>query len=124
MDNSGPPAPESRPPRLPDKVAAPISPSPSIACLLVAASAAVLVLLWQSLTVHYNYSGNWTALFCTGDTYAMPPALFPGTYIFAATDGYDGMWYRYIAHDPLFRHGLAEFIDVAGIRYRRILVRG
>ena len=90
----------------------------------MAALAAVLVLLWQSLTVQYNYSGNWTALFRTGDTYPVPPELLPGTYIFAETDGYDGMWYRYIAHDPLFRHGLAECIDVAGIRYRRILVPG
>ena len=124
MDNPGPSAPESRRPRLPSYAAALISPQPSIACLAAAASAAVLVLLWQSLTVHYNYSGNWTALFHTGDTYAVPPGLFPGTYIFAETDGYDGMWYRYIAHDPLFRRGLAEFIDVAGIRYRRILVPG
>ena len=101
-----------------------ISSRPRVACLAVAALAAVLVLLWQSLTVQYNYSGNWTALFRTGDTYPVPPELLPGTYIFAETDGYDGMWYRYIAHDPLFRHGLAEFIDVAGIRYRRILVPG
>ena len=122
MDNPGPPAPESWRPRLPRDAAALKSPKPSIVCLLAAVSAAVFVLLWQSLTVHYNYSGNWTALFHTGDTYAVPPGLIPGTYIFAETDGYDGMWYRYIAHDPLFRQGLAEFIDVAGIRYRRILV--
>jgi hypothetical protein len=124
METPGPPAPESRQSRLPPDRAALISPKPAIACLLAAVSAAVIVLLWQSLTVHYNYSGNWTALFCTGDTYQVPPGLAPGTYIFTGTDGYDGMWYRYIAHDPLFRRGLAEFIDVAGIRYRRILVPG
>ena len=124
MENPGPSAAESRESRLPSDAAALISPKPSIACLAAAASAAVLVLLWQSLTVHYNYSGNWTALFRTGDTYTVPPSLFPGTYIFSETDGYDGMWYRYIAHDPLSRRGLAEFIDVAGIRYRRILVPG
>ncbi len=124
METPGSPEEELRQSRLPIDAAIPFSPGPSIECVVAAVSAAVLVLLWQSLTVHYNYSGNWTALFCTGDTYPVPPGLSPGTYVFENTDGYDGMWYRYIAHDPLFRQGLAEFIDVAGIRYRRILIPG
>ena len=81
MDNPDPPAAKSRRPRLPSDAAELISPKPSIACLAAAAAAAVLVLLWQSLTVHYNYSGNWTALFHTGDTYAVPPELLACTYI-------------------------------------------
>ena len=29
-------------------------------------AAVALALLWQALTVRYNYGGNWTGLFCTG----------------------------------------------------------
>src|ERR1700693_3395233 len=31
--------------------------------------------LWQFLTVHYNYGGNWTALFCINTRTEVPPAL-------------------------------------------------
>ena len=91
--------------------------------LVWAALCALLVLAWQALTVHYNYHGNWTALFCTGAKLPVPPALagerihrFPGS------NGWDGQFYHYIAHDPLLRSGLGSYIEAPRLRYRRILV--
>ena len=83
--------------------------------------AALLALLWQFLTVTFNYHGNWTALFCTGAQAEVPPALAPGTYRFP-TRGYDGQFYRYLAHDPFLRGGYSRFMDDARRRYRRILL--
>ena len=37
-----------------------------------AAVAVVGVLAWQALTVRANYGGNWTGLFCTGQTAPSP----------------------------------------------------
>ncbi len=89
---------------------------------LVCASA---VLLWQAATVRYNYGGNWTALFCTGEKAPLPPALeSEHIYRFAGSYGFDGQLYHYIAHDPLLRLGLDRFIDAPRLRYPRILVPG
>ncbi len=82
------------------------------------------VLLWQGANVRYNFGGNWTGLFCTGDSQRVPPDLAAGTYRFQQPSGYDGQFYRYIAHDPLFRKGYSGFIDDARLRYRRLLVPG
>lgn len=90
--------------------------------LLVAAIATACILLWLLLTVRYNYGGNWTALFCTGSTQRVPPELAANTYLFKPTPGYDGQFYRYIAHDPVFRRGYWQYVDDARCRYRRILV--
>jgi hypothetical protein len=84
-------------------------------------AALALLLLWQFLTVHYNRSGNWTALFLTGRTYEMPPQLVAGTYRFSGA-GYDGEMYRYVAHDLLMQHGYARYMDGPAPRYRRLLV--
>jgi hypothetical protein len=86
-----------------------------------ALAACVCVLVWQSLTVHYNYQGNWTALFETGQALSVPPDLLPGTYRFPGR-GYDGQMYRYVAHDPFSRSGLQQYVDSPTMRYRRILV--
>jgi hypothetical protein len=80
------------------------------------------VLLWQFLTVHYNRSGNWTALFCTGQNQPVPPELAAQTYRFPGTNGYDGQMYRYVAHDPFLQKGFAQYLDSPVLRYRRILV--
>ncbi len=80
-----------------------------------------LFLLWQILTVHYNRSGNWTGLFLTGQDYAMPPDLAPGTYRFPGP-GFDGEMYRYVAHDLFMQRGYARFLDGPAQRYHRILV--
>jgi hypothetical protein len=91
--------------------------------LIYAIVAVLLAFTWQALTVRYNYGGNWTGLFCTGGNLTQPPTLatehiyrFPNTY------GYDGQYYHYLAHDPLFRNGLDRYIDAPRLRYRRILL--
>ena len=78
---------------------------------------------WQFLTVHYNYGGNWTALFCIRPGMPVPEFLrSEKLYIFEGTEGYDGQVYHLIAHDPWMRKGSAEAIAGAAFRYQRILV--
>lgn len=94
--------------------------------LIYAALAAALVFCWQSITVHANYGGNWTALYCTGAKFGVPATLasehiyeFPNSY------GYDGQMYHYVAHDPLIRNpDLTAHVDSPWLRYRRILLPG
>lgn len=98
------------------------SPRSSIgyACLAV-----VLAVLWQFLTVHYNFEGNATALYLTSQRLTVPEGLDGEIiYRFPNTLGYDGQFYHYIAHDPFFREGFATHVDDARLRYRRILVPG
>ena len=90
--------------------------------LTVAALAVILVWLWMALTVHYNYQGNWTALFCIGDRMPAPPQLQEPLHRFPNSFGYDGQFYHDIAHDPLLNHGSEKYIDAPQLRQRRILV--
>ncbi len=82
--------------------------------------------MWQALTVHYSYGGNWTALFCTGALFKAPPPALQSEkiYLFPNSFGYDGQLYHYIAHDPLFTRGFSTSVDTPRYRYRRILVPG
>ena len=89
---------------------------------IVAFIATALVFAWLASTVHFNYAGNWTGLFCTGATLPVPPELDPGTMRSIHPIGYDGQMYRYVAHDPFFRRDYAQYVDDARLRYRRILV--
>lgn len=82
--------------------------------------AALALFAWQAATVSVNYEGNWTALFCAGAVQPLPPHLSAGTYVFADSTGYDGQWYRIVAHDPWLRHDLWRYIDDPQLRYRRI----
>ena len=91
------------------------------ASLYVGLLAAALGLAFQSLTVHYNYGGDWTALFCVGDRFPQPPDL-PKPYQFRGSFGYDAQGYRLIAHDPFATRGFDRFIDDPRYRYSRILV--
>lgn len=84
--------------------------------------AVLLVLAWQTLTVHANYAGNWTGLFCTGRLVRAPDSLAPATWRDASSRGYDGQYYRFIAHDPFLRLGTAAYLDAPLLRSRRILV--
>jgi len=85
----------------------------------------LLGLSWQLLTVHYNYGGNLTALFCTGSNVPTPPALAgEHIYIFPASGGYDGQSYHYVAHDPLCRSSIGRAVPDPMLRYRRILLPG
>jgi hypothetical protein len=91
--------------------------------LTVGLAAVLVVFAWQALTVHYNYSGNWTALFCTGSEQRVPPSLaWEGIYVFPGSTGYDGQFYHYQAHDPFLRKGMSEYIDAPRMRSRRFLV--
>ena len=92
-------------------------------CAAWALTAAILAFLWQLATVSFNYAGKWTALFCTGSRFPVPPSLRgENIYVFADSAGYDGQFYHYIAHDPLLRRDHALYIDAPRLRYRRILI--
>ncbi len=85
----------------------------------------LLGLGWQLLTVHYNYGGNLTALFCTGSNVPTPPSLdWEHIYVFPNSGGYDGQSYHYVAHDPLCRSDIGRAVLDPLIRYRRILLPG
>ena len=57
----------------------------------------------------------------TGGNLGAPTgAEFQGTYVFAGSNGYDGQFYRAIAHDPGLQRGF--FLDAPRPRYRRILL--
>jgi hypothetical protein len=92
-------------------------------CLVSAAACALLGFTWQALKVHYLYSDNWTALFCTGGNFTLPPSLaWEHIYAFPNSAGYDGQFYHYVAHDPLLRTDISKYIDAPRLRYRRILL--
>ena len=105
-------------------MSAPAVPRPSAsrgACALVAILSALLVFAWTAARIHYACGGNWTAVFCTGATFPLPPDLDAGTYRFPGT-GYDGQFYRYLAHDPFLQKGYARYVDAPQLRFRRVLV--
>ncbi len=83
-----------------------------------------LAFAWQALTVHYNYNGNWTALFGSGALFPAPPEALAGEHIyrFPHSLGYDGQIYHVMAHDPFMVRGFFRAIDSPRYRYRRILV--
>jgi hypothetical protein len=86
---------------------------------------ALTALTWQFLTVHYNYEGNWSALFRTGSSQTVPPQLaFEKIYRTPHPVGWDGQIYHYIAHDPWLRHGTGAYLSAPRLSYRRILVPG
>jgi hypothetical protein len=96
-------------------------PSP---CWRYALLGVLLAGCWQATTVHFNYGGNWTGLFCTGEACRVPPELAAGTYIFKGAPGFDGQYYRFVAHDPWLQKGWSKYQDGPRLRYRRILVPG
>src|ERR1035441_4438181 len=93
-------------------------------CLMCAVLAVVLGSAWQITLVYSLYGGNWSALFYHGtDAGGVPnePA-FQNTYVFPDGFGFDGQYYRIIAHDPFLTRGYIGHIDMPMMRYRRILV--
>jgi hypothetical protein len=89
--------------------------------LAAAALATTLALVWQFATVQSNYGGNWTGLYCVGSRSTPPGELNAGVWIFPASKGYDGQWYRIVARDPWMRHGLSRYLDTPQ-RIHRILL--
>jgi hypothetical protein len=97
-------------------------PSLRLRCALPALAAIALVWTWEALTVHYNYAGKWSGLFCIGDRPRIPPpVLAENPYIFRDSYGYDGQFYHLLAHDPWFERGYAVYIDAPRLRAHRIL---
>jgi hypothetical protein len=99
--------------------------NPSLQAAKYALLAVTAVFVWQSANVRFNYGGEWNALFLAGDRFETPAALAAETIPqLPDSDGYDGQFYHYIAHDPLLTKGLAMSVDDPGLRWRRILVPG
>jgi hypothetical protein len=93
--------------------------SPGAAALLCGA----LGLSWQLLTVHFNYGGNLTALFCHGSQFPLPPGLAAEhIYVFPNSGGYDGQSYHYVAHDLFYRNDIGRAVPDPARRYPRILL--
>jgi hypothetical protein len=87
------------------------------ACIVTLAAAAGL---WT--TVQATYGGDWTGLFCIGSHYGVKMHALPKAYSFPGSSGYDGQFYRVVAHDPFLHTEIWRAIDRAELRYRRILV--
>src|SRR5262245_44209230 len=90
-------------------------------CALIAFVSTLLVFGWTAARVHYMFGGNWTALFYTGADLSVPRDLDARTYRVASV-GYDGQFYRYLAHDPFLAKGYASYVDSPRLRFGRILV--
>ena len=86
--------------------------------------AVVLGLGWQTTLVYSLYGGNWSALFYHGRGGGGVPnePAFAGTYVFPDEFGFDGQYYRIVAHDPFLTRGYFRYIERPVMRYRRILV--
>ena len=91
------------------------------ACAGVALLSALVVFAWTAARIHYACDGNWTALFCTGTALRVPPELDAGTYRFEG-HGYDGQFYRILAHDPSLQKGYYRSMDAPQRWCRRLLV--
>jgi hypothetical protein len=78
--------------------------------------------LWQFATVHFNYGGNWTALFSISPDWPRPAFLASENLYTFLGSGYDGQMYHLIAHDPWMHRGALAAMDDPALRYRRILV--
>ncbi len=80
-----------------------------------------MTLGWQAATVHFNYNGEWSALFQIGDRWPLPPQLAGEAYVHRNSAGYDGVFYHMVAHDPWLARGFSSYTDNASLRWRRIL---
>ncbi len=89
----------------------------------MAAAAVLCAAAWLGINVAFNYGGHISGLFWTGSGASLPPEL-SHTQRVGDPVGYDGMYYRLIAHDPLIRRGFSVYVDNPRLRWRRILVPG
>ncbi len=92
---------------------------------LVAAVGVLFALAWLVVNVEFNYHGQISGLFWTGSAVPLPADLEQRTFRQQNDSaGYDGQYYRLVAHDPLARRGLVAFVDNPRLRWRRIGVPG
>jgi hypothetical protein len=90
---------------------------------LIGLIAVILAWTWMFLTVHYNYGGNWTALYMIGPRTPVPPGIpAENLYIFPNNSGYDGQSFHVMAHDPWMRRSTPAEVEIEVFRYVRILV--
>jgi len=88
---------------------------------LGALAIAAVWLAAQAATVH---GGRLSGLFWTGAASPLPPGdAISDTARVSDPRGYDGQYYRIIAHDP-FAAGYQQFVDNPSLRWRRIGVPG
>jgi hypothetical protein len=87
--------------------------------------ALLVAMAWVGLNVGLNYGGHVSGLFWTGAQAALPEEL-AGAHTRRVADpvGYDGQFYRLVAHDPLLRRGFQSYVDNPPLRWRRIGVPG
>lgn len=79
-------------------------------------------LLWQFSVVGVQFGGDWTGLFHSSDEWQLPAELRSTTYQHSGSGGYDGQFYRLVAHDPFNRKHYSDYMDNASYRRKRILV--
>jgi hypothetical protein len=91
--------------------------------LLVAFAATLAAFAWQAAFIEFARDGNWTALFLTGSSFGVPPALVDeGIYEVPGGSGYDGQFYHVIAHELRLGPESRQYLDSPRRRWRRILV--
>ena len=91
--------------------------------VLVGVCAVLAAWTWMFLTVHYNYGGNWTALYLIGPRTPVPPSVpAERLYIFPNNSGYDGQSFHLMAHDPWMLRSTPAQVQIQTFRYARILV--
>ncbi|MFN0171305.1 MAG: hypothetical protein ACKV22_33230 [Bryobacteraceae bacterium] len=78
--------------------------------------ALLAIFVWQSLAVRTLYGGNWSGLFFCASRFGVPAPLRGSTYVHTDSDGYDGQFYRLVAHDPWRSRGFESHIDNPSIR--------
>jgi len=91
----------------------------------VAAVAALCAVAWIGINVAFNYGGHVSGLFWTGAQVPLPDdALLGHTQRVADPVGFDGQYYRLLAHDPLMLRGFMPYVDNPSLRWRRIGLPG
>lgn len=84
--------------------------------------ALALALSFQAAVVRFQFQGEWTGLFYSGLQWPLPSDLSAPTFRHASSPGYDGQFYRLVAHDPFDAKGYSGYMDNATYRRKRILV--
>ena len=93
--------------------------------LLCAVAVVLLALAAQSRIVSKSFGGDWSGLFYTGQAVSLPSILGDEDTARAPDDvGFDGQFYRFIAHDPLILTDAQQAVDNPPLRWRRILIPG
>jgi hypothetical protein len=62
-----------------------------------------------------------TGFITIGDNFVPKEMISEDTVTFDGTMGYDGQFYYIMAHDPLIREGMHQYLDIPAYRYQRIL---